>query len=531
MKKNASILAVIPFIYTPYVLSVEKGDDRHHAEIYHGFNAAEINAPKKPQHKYKPQYGTVAGNNDSSIAIGLESNTLSDSAAISIGDRAYAGGEHSLAIGGSSYADTAGAIAVGSLASVQAKDGLALGTSSLASMRGSVALGASSRTQRGPDSITELFTNNKIGTMGEVSVGSENAGYFRQITNVAGGTRDNDVPTIAQLKAVRSELRNELDGLKQQQENEPLQEIKTFEPITNEKISPNDTAGYQKDTTGEKTEKQKGKRRRSELIKKYAEAATKNMQTAQGAIEKIEKSVEDAKTASDNALQYETIAEASSNNLTKREQAADGILAEIKKNKIAAQFAADMAAGSMKSTDVSRKHVAEVVKQLDDEIAQISRTVLSDTDGTIHFGPNLEGSVISVSGTQGDRVVTGVANGLRNNDAANISQLNQVRDTATSAHGLAQKNTSRINNLENQLSKTNKKIDRGLAASAALTGLFQPYGVGKINFTAGMGGSGSSQAIAVGSGYRINENAAVKAGLAYSGGNNVMYNASFNLEW
>ncbi|CAK8741364.1 hypothetical protein SODG_004777 [Sodalis praecaptivus] len=164
------------------------------------------------------------------------------------------------------------------------------------------------------------------------------------------------------------------------------------------------------------------------------------------------------------------------------------MVAEIKKNKIAAQFAADRATDSMNSTIVSRNHITEVVKQLDDEMAQISRTVLSDSDGTIHFGPNLGGSVISVSGTQGGRIVTGVADGLRSNDAANIAQLNQVRDTATSAHGLAQKNTSRINNLENQLSQTNKKIDRGLAASAALTGLFQPYGVGKINFTAGMGG-------------------------------------------
>ncbi|CAK8741366.1 hypothetical protein SODG_004779 [Sodalis praecaptivus] len=179
---------------------------------------------------------------------------MSDSAAISFGDNAYAGGEHSLAIGGSSHADTTGAIAVGSLASVQAENGLALGTSSLASIRGSVALGASSITQRGPDSITELFTNNELATMGEVSVGSENAGYFRQITNVAGGTRDNDVPTIAQLKAVRSELRNELDGLKQQQENELLQEINIFESLTNENILLNGTTEYQSDTTGKKRE-------------------------------------------------------------------------------------------------------------------------------------------------------------------------------------------------------------------------------------------------------------------------------------
>lgn len=138
---------------------------------------------------------------------------------------------------------------------------------------------------------------------------------------------------------------------------------------------------------------------------------------------------------------------------------------------------------------------------------------------------------VSVGSLGYERQITNVAPGTHDTDAANIAQLNSVRNTATSAHGLTQKNSSHINNLENQLSKTNKKIDRGLAASAALTGLFQPYDVGNVNFTAGMGTCGSSVAMAVGSGYRINEHAAVKAGLSYSGGNNVTSNASFNLEW
>ncbi|WP_050747339.1 YadA C-terminal domain-containing protein [Sodalis glossinidius] len=149
----------------------------------------------------------------------------------------------------------------------------------------------------------------------------------------------------------------------------------------------------------------------------------------------------------------------------------------------------------------------------------------------ISVGQNLEGHTISITGTEGDRIISGVARDESDNDAANIAQLNQVNNTATSAKALAQKNSSRIKDIENKLSKTNTKIDRGLAASAALTGLFQPYGVGKINFTAGMGEYGSSQTITIGSSYRIDERTAFKAGVAYSGGNNVMYNASFNLEW
>lgn len=182
-------------------------------------------------------------------------------------------------------------------------------------------------------------------------------------------------------------------------------------------------------------------------------------------------------------------------------------------------------------TEEYQNTVSTIIAKLQNNTANLNKTINQDNDGTMHIGKTLEGTTLSVAGNQGNRVISGVAAGINNNDAANMDQLNRVRNMATSSHAMTQKNTARINNLEHQLSKTNTKIGRGLAASAALTGLFQPYGVGNVNFTAGMGGYGSSQAIAVGSGYRINENTAVKAGLAYSGGNNVMYNASFNLEW
>ncbi|CRY31307.1 putative YadA invasin [Yersinia enterocolitica] len=85
--------------------------------------------------------------------------------------------------------------------------------------------------------------------------------------------------------------------------------------------------------------------------------------------------------------------------------------------------------------------------------------------------------------------------------------------------------------LDNRLDKLDTRVDKGLASSAALNSLFQPYGVGKVNFTAGVGGYRSSQALAIGSGYRVNESVALKAGVAYAGSSDVMYNASFNIEW
>ncbi|AHF78699.1 Putative YadA-like adhesin [Sodalis praecaptivus] len=192
-----------------------------------------------------------------------------------------------------------------------------------------------------------------------------------------------------------------------------------------------------------------------------------------------------------------------------------------------------LAAGSSPSAVAQQRHGAALSRGQNINQASNPEDMFTydPQTGVMHVGENAVGTTISIAGRQGDRGITGLADGVHNNDAANVGQLNRVNNTATSAQALAQKNTARIKDIENKLSKTNTKIDRGLAASAALTGLFQPYGVGKINFTAGMGGYGSSQAIAVGSGYRISENTAFKAGVAYSGGSNVMYNASFNLEW
>ncbi|HHX8751047.1 TPA: YadA C-terminal domain-containing protein [Morganella morganii] len=93
------------------------------------------------------------------------------------------------------------------------------------------------------------------------------------------------------------------------------------------------------------------------------------------------------------------------------------------------------------------------------------------------------------------------------------------------------KNRQDLRALENDLRETNERLDNGLAASAALNGLFQPYGVGKLNITAAVGGYQSTQAVAVGTGYRFNENIAVKTGMAYTGSNDVMYNMAVNLEW
>ncbi|AIA73719.1 hypothetical protein FF32_02345 [Halomonas campaniensis] len=105
----------------------------------------------------------------------------------------------------------------GPAADPQGADSIAMGPSSVASgdrsvasgagaqanAEGSVALGADSVADReGMNGERERFSNESVAsTQGAVSVGS--AGNERQITNVAGGTRDTDAVNVRQLDAVQ----------------------------------------------------------------------------------------------------------------------------------------------------------------------------------------------------------------------------------------------------------------------------------------------------------------------------------------
>jgi len=90
--------------------------------------------------------------------------------------------------------------------------------------------------------------------------------------------------------------------------------------------------------------------------------------------------------------------------------------------------------------------------------------------------------------------------------------------------------TKRLDHLDNRVNKLDKDLKRGLAAQAALTGLFQPYTVGKANFTAAVGGYKSQTAVAIGTGYRYNKHVATKAGVAFTQGG-AAYNVGVNFEW
>ena len=91
---------------------------------------------------------------------------------------------------------------------------------------------------------------------------------------------------------------------------------------------------------------------------------------------------------------------------------------------------------------------------------------------------------------------------------------------------------SRVNALDKRVGDLEKDVERGIATNAALSGLFQPYNVGKVNATAAIGGYKSTTAVAIGAGYRFNEKLAAKAGVSFNTrGGSGAYNVSINYEF
>ena len=92
---------------------------------------------------------------------------------------------------------------------------------------------------------------------------------------------------------------------------------------------------------------------------------------------------------------------------------------------------------------------------------------------------------------------------------------------------------SKVNTFDGRINALDDRFKNGMAAQAALNGLFQPYSVGKVSVSAAIGGYGSKSAIAIGAGYRVNPQLAFKGGTAInvSGSKKGSYNIGVNYEF
>ena len=205
--------------------------------------------------------------------------------------------------------------------------------------------------------------------------------------------------------------------------------------------------------------------------------------------------------------------------------------------------------------------IAQGKTYTDQKINQLS-------DQAIHYDSNADGTLnknsVTLGGENNGATLSNVANGkidTNSKDAVNGSQLNITNEAlAEYLGGGAEYSTvtqsfnaptfkvdnsnynnvadavsaldNRIGGLAKQVNKLEDQLEQGLAMSAAMAGLFQPYGVGKFNVSVAGGGYGSQRAVAVGSGFRFNKAVAMKAGVAtVPGKGKASYNMGVNFEW
>ncbi|MEY0234838.1 YadA C-terminal domain-containing protein, partial [Providencia manganoxydans] len=191
------------------------------------------------------------------------------------------------------------------------------------------------------------------------------------------------------------------------------------------------------------------------------------------------------------------------------------------------------------------KNKKETNDRIDDVISS-GEKALAETDGKVAANTKAIESTdkkLDSSLEEQKRVNVLVGNALANNEnywqqqwATNDNYAASINQNTTQIAQNRQdinKLNSRVDRLDQKVDDLNDTMKRGFASQAALNGLFQPYGVGKLNATMALGGYESKTAIAAGTGYRFDENTAVKAGIATNTDDfkGVTYNVGVNVEW
>ncbi|HDW3969190.1 TPA: YadA-like family protein, partial [Escherichia coli] len=129
-----------------------------------------------------------------------------------------------------------------------------------------------------------------------------------------------------------------------------------------------------------------------------------------------------------------------------------------------------------------------------------------------------DGSLTTARNTQTTKRVNEAVVDLDKSVRTNSQDIATNRKAIQSNSRQLQEHNARLNDHQRQIRENHEEMKRAAAQSAALAGLFQPYSVGKFNATAALGGYSDKQAVAVGVGYRFNEQTAAKAGIAASDG-------------
>ena len=402
--------------------------------------------------------------NNESVAVGAY--TEAEKHAAAIGSQAKALGEQSVAVGGRAEAQAAGSLALGSLARVTQNGGIALGGASLA--------------------------DRKAGVWG-FDASADNA--------------MNEDTLLGEKKAERAQAMEKLTGLRGE-----LQQLRTdfAESLKNDPIG-QDGKRILSDETKQIQENLKNKTDEFNAQFKLVNGYVNAWQSIDGAV-----SVGNA----DLGVTRQITGVAAGTEDT------DVVnVAQLKSVQTEAAKHTTVVAGQNITVDegtndkggkeytVKLNDTLTGLKSVETEKITVGDKVTIDKDGLRTGDVTIKEDGIHA----GNKVITGVADGVNPTDAVNMRQFGVLENKVET-------NTTNISLLNGRVDVLDTRVDRVGAGAAALAGLhpldYDPEN--KWDFAAGYGSYNGANAIAVGAFYRPDENKMISIGGSFGGGENMI---------
>jgi len=479
----------------------------------------------------------------SSTAIGVRSNSAGSSA-IAVGTNSAASANNAVSIGTGSKATGSESTAIGYASKAEGVNSMAMGRESSATHENSVALGSYS-VSKAEKSVKEATVgtttyNGFAGTApkGTVSVGTK--GRERQIVNVAAGeisATSTDAINGSQLYAVASKISSAANPAVVEAGKNVTVDVKTnangqtvytvsskdFQPAIDAnkaKIAENAKA------VGTNTADIRSAEKLIDMNAKDIAQNTKDIAANTNYIKAVEQKLPVVTAGKNTTVDISTDA---NGKVTYTVNSADyqpaidkntkGIADNTKAIESNKAKIADVEAEAKRHTVVEAGHNMEVTSSKDENGATVYKVATSKDIGvnslTVYNGPKITKDGIDARNTK----IKNVTAGEDDNDAVNVSQLNQVKarqDAQSRAlkqvrrtvinHGARLANVeNRVTSLENKVDrldhdvkKNRKRADAGIAAVAAMANIPQVYLPGKSGVGVGVGYKHGQSSVAVG---------------------------------
>ena len=472
----------------------------------------------------------------SSTAIGVRSNSAGSSA-IAVGTNSAASANNAVSIGTGSKATGSESTAIGYASKAEGVNSMAMGRESSATHENSVALGSYS-VSKAEKSVKEATVgtttyNGFAGTApkGTVSVGTK--GRERQIVNVAAGeisATSTDAINGSQLYAVASKISSAANPAVVEAGKNVTVDVKTnangqtVYTVSSKDFQPAIDANKAKIAENAKAISTNTADIRSaeKLIDMNAKDIAANTNYIKAVEQKLPVVTAGKNTTVDistdangkvtytvNSADYQPAIDKNTKGIADNTKAIESNKAKI----------ADVETEAKRHTVVEAGHNMEVTSSKDENGATVYKVATSKDIGvnslTVYNGPKITKDGIDARNTK----IKNVTAGEDDNDAVNVSQLNQVKarqDAQSRAlkqvrrtvinHGARLANVeNRVTGLENKVDrldqdvkKNRKRADAGISAVAAMANIPQVYLPGKSGVGVGVGYKHGQSAVAVG---------------------------------